>query len=250
VTRAVYIWVRATVDWASEELVRPKFRPRVELWNDTFNLPFHVFRARVREIARLNHSRVEGAICAGWDEIPDGSLVLPVDDDDWFAPDIVRVLRAEFDPRAVGYYWISSWVEVPTTLGHRLYLIQRRLLPWTPPKWIFTTNNYAMVKAGDVRWLLERHTQASRWFEGKIEGPPRGTMKRIDRRLSVANRTLGSQTSLRFNHPSMSRSELIRKYRRYRRLYERRTPRELDWCRPYKRMMAALMAELEVRRRP
>jgi hypothetical protein len=246
VANPVYIWVRATLDWEREEAVRPTFRPRVDLWNATFNLSFHAFRHRVREIARLNHSRVEGTVCAGWEEIPGGALVLPVDDDDWFSPDTARVLERELDPRAVGYYWRSTWIEVPRTLGHRLYLIQRRLLPWTPPKWICTTNNYAMIKSEGAKALLEDHCEASRWVEGQIEGPGRAAVKRIDRRLSVANRTLGSQTSLRYNDPSMSRSRLIRRFRRYRRLYDRATPPELDWCRPYLEMMAALMEELEI----
>jgi hypothetical protein len=72
-------------------------------------------------------------------------------------------------------------------------------------------------------------------------------VKKIDRRLSVANRNLGSQTTLGVADPSMSRSQLIRKFRRYRRLYDRPTPSELDWCRPYLEMMLALMGELEVR---
>lgn len=63
-TEPVYIWVRATLDWEGEEAVRTEFRPRVDPWNATFNIPFHVFRHRVREIARLSHSRVEGAVCA------------------------------------------------------------------------------------------------------------------------------------------------------------------------------------------
>jgi hypothetical protein len=247
VTWPIHIWVRATLDWAGEEAVRPEFRPRAELWNATFNLPFHVFRHRVREIARLNHSRVEGAACTAWEEIPDGALVLPVDDDDWFSPDVGRVLASEFDPRAAGYYWTSSWAEVPISFGHRIYLIKRRFLPWTRPKWIFTTNNYAMVKVEGAKPLLDSHTEASHWFESRIERRAGGPVKRIDRRLSVANRTLGSQTSLRFDKPSMSRSQLIRRFRRYRRLYDRPMHSELGWCRPYLEMMSVLMGELEVR---
>jgi hypothetical protein len=243
----VHIWVRETLDWAGEEAVRPKFRPRVELWNATFNMSFHAFRHRVREIATLNHSKVAGAICAGWDEIPDGALVLPVDDDDWFSPDVARMLASEFDPHAVGYYWTSSWVEVPLTFGHRIYLIKRRLLPWTRPKYVFTTNNYAMFKSEGAKPLLHTHTDASQWFERRLERPDHGPVKKIDRRLSLANRTLGSQTSLRFSKPSMSRTQLVRRFRRYRRLYDRPIHSELSWSRPYLEMMSVLMGELEVR---
>lgn len=248
----VYIWVRATLDWEDEEAVwaqvRPEFRPRIDLWNATFNVPFHVFRQRVREIARLNQSRVEGVVCAGWEEIPDGTLVLPVDDDDWFSPDAGRVLEREFDPRAAGYYWTSSWIEVPMGLGQRLYLIRRRLLPWTPPKWICTTNNYAMVKEEGAMALLDSHMKASHWFESRIDSPGDGAVKWIDRRLSVANRTLASQTSLGVTKPSMSRSQLIHKFCSYRRLYDRPTPSELAWCRPYLEMMSALMGELRIQK--
>jgi hypothetical protein len=242
----VYIWVRATLDWEGEEAVRPGFQPPIDLWNAIFNMPFHLFRHRISEIARLNHSRVEGAVRAPWDEIPDGALVLPVDDDDWFSPDVGRVLASEFDPGVAGYYWTSSWVEVPRNLGHRLYLIKRRLFPWTPPKWICPTNNFAMVKAEGTKALLTWHTKASRWFESSIEGLSDQTVKRIEQRLSIYNRTLASHTSLTFNDSSISRSKLLRKFHRYRRLYERPPPSELDWCQPYLEMMSALMGELKI----
>src|SRR5262249_37306645 len=147
----VYIWVRQTVDWADERAVRAQLPdgmpPRVELWDRTFEVPFHAFRHRVREIAALNHSRVEGATAtADWDEIPDGALVLPVDDDDWFAPDAARVIAGAAEPGTAGYVWPSRWVEVPTTAGHRLYLIRHRLVPSLKPMWTCTTNNYSMPK--------------------------------------------------------------------------------------------------------
>lgn len=246
----VYIWIRATVDWADEEAflaqLVPKFRPKVELWNETFNIPFHAFRHEVGRIAELSRSRVEGSVPADWDEIPGGALVLPCDDDDWFASDVASVLEQEHDARMAGYHWTSSFVEVPMHLGHRLYLVRRRLVPWWRPKFVLTTNNYALPKTPQTEELLRRHVRASQWF---VAGGGK-SMKRIDRRLSVMNRTLASTTSLGGGDPRLTRAMLIRKFRRYRRLYRRRVPHELAWCRPYVAMMADLMERLEVREPP
>jgi hypothetical protein len=241
----IYIWVRKTVDWADEQAYWAQaptdMKPKAELWNATFTLPFHLFRHRVREIAELNLGRVDRAVVADWDAIPDGALVLPVDDDDWFAPDIVRVLERELDPAVDGCYWPSRWIEVPTRFGHRVYLLRRKVLPFTPPKWILTTNNYAMIKSEDAKILLRSHTKASRWLKSGA-----GRMTRIEESLSLTNRTLGSWTTLRFDLPSIGRAELIGKFRRYQRLYGR-PPRGLDWAEPYVRMMGELMADVELR---
>jgi hypothetical protein len=248
----IHIWIRRTVDWADEEaavaqLTDPWLKPKVPLWNATFNISYQRFRHRVAQIAQLNHSRVGGAVVSDWHEIPDGALVLPVDDDDWFTPGAARALDAEIDPGAIGYHWTSRWIEVPIDLGHRLYLLRRRLFPRTPPKWLCSTNNYAMVKSPDAKELLGSHIKASRWFEGPVQ---RGeaSVKRIDGQLGLANRTLASQTTLSQRKYVIGRSELIRKYRRYRRLYEQPLAPELEWCRPYVAMMSELMGELEIRR--
>jgi len=243
----VYIWVRATVDWEDERafLVQasPDFRAKVEVWNDTFDIPFHVFRRRVREIAERNLGRVEGAVCAQWGEIPDGGVVLPVDDDDWFAPDVARVAEDALDSDAAACRWTSTFIEVPINLGHRLHLIRRRLLPWTPPKWICTTNNYALRKSDEAKPLLLAHTHASRW----VMAHP-GEVVSIERRLSAMNRTLASQTSLGWDRATVSRSLIERKFRSYKRLYREPPVPGLDWSRPYLGLMSELMDELRLER--
>ena len=239
------------MDWEDEaatlaKLTDPLRESKVPLWNATFNISFRRFRARLAQIAELNHSMVEGANRANWDEIPDGAVVLPVEDDDWFAPDAAHVLERELDPRATGYLWESRWIEVPIDFRHRLHLLRRRLLPATPPKWICATNNYGLIKGPGAKELLSSHLGASRSFDRRLQRSD-GSVKRIDALLSVANRTLASQTTLGLDKPTIRRSRLIRKFRSYQRLYERPPPAELDWCRPYVKMMAQLMAELRVR---
>jgi hypothetical protein len=62
------------------------------------------------------------------------------------------------------------------------------------------------------------------------------------------NRTLASQTSLGILRPAwrrgLSRSELLRKYARYRNLYGRPPAEGFEWCLPYLAMMKALMDDL------
>jgi hypothetical protein len=245
----IYIYVRRTLDWAREdgESIDPQMRSKVRLWDATFTIPYHAFRDRVAQIAELNHSRVHGVKRAKWDEIPEDALVLPVDDDDWFAPDAGVILEREREPAATSYVWDSRWIEVPTGLRHHLWLIRRRLIPGTPQRWLCTTNNYAVVKGPGSKELLASPREASRSFQARLERADR-TVKRIDARLSVANRTLASQTSLRPQQATITRSLLIRKFRRYKRLYKQPLPRELDWCQLYLRMMSELMDGLEVKR--
>ena len=145
----IYICVRQTLEWNDEVAFRaqlpPQFAPTVDLWNATFNLPYHLFRHRVRDIARLNLSAVRAATPARWEEVPEGELALAVDDDDWFAPGVAQAVQAVRHPDRSLYRWESAFLETPIDLGHRLHLYKRRILR-TPPKWICTTNNYALVK--------------------------------------------------------------------------------------------------------
>jgi hypothetical protein len=226
------------------ERVVPEFRAKIDVWNETFEMPYHVFRRRLCEIAELNRSRVEGAVEAEWDEIPDGALVLPVDDDDWFAPEAARVVESEHDPALTGCYWFSNFLERPIHFRHRLGLIWGRIFPSTPLPFVCTTNNYAMVKSAETEVLLRRHVQASRWFDAG--GGAR--MHKIERHLSLHNRNLASQTMFRLDKPTVRRSRLLRKRREYKRLYRRQPRPGLEWSRPYVAMMAELVEDLVLAR--
>lgn len=245
----VYIWIRSTGNWHDEEAffaqVQARFRFTLAVWHETFQMPYHRFRGRVSEIARASLAGVRGARVAEWEEIPDGALVLPVDDDDWFAPRAAEVLARERRPDAAAYVWPAEFVETPMPLGHRIYLARRRLLPATPPRWSCSTNSYAMEKCEGSRRLLLRHVQASAW----VDQAPDGVVRHLEDRLSVTNRTLASQTQLRAGdrHTTPSRSELERKYRHYRRLYGRLDTSRTPWAQPYVDMMGELMEELTLR---
>ncbi len=245
----IYIWTRSSLDWSDEEAfwaqVPPRFKPRAELWNATLNMPIHLFRHRVKQIAELNLSRVENAVRASWDEIPDGARVVPVDDDDWFAPNLAEVLEREWGSET-GISWTGTFIGLPSVLEHRLHLVKRALLPFTRPYWTCETNNYGMVKRAGVMPLLAQHEVAGEWFDGA----GRESVRRIGQRLNVTNKTLGSQTSMRPTprRGELDRARLLRRLRKYKRLYRRRPwGRGLDWCRPYLAMMGELMDDLEPR---
>jgi hypothetical protein len=241
-TPMIYLVVRKTTDWENEATFRAQipagFSPMVELWDATFAMPYHLFRRELTRIAQLNWARVAGARCVARDEIPLGGLVVPTDDDDWFSPRLAATLAANLDPSSLVYRWPSRFIEVPINLGHRLGKIRRAIFPHVPPKWVCTTNNYALVMRPETAPLIGSHRAASRW----VEAHPSDVMW-LGEPLSVMNRTLASRTSLR-SRPS--RSALLRKRRRYARLYRRALAPELAWCEPYVAMMRDLMDALRV----
>ena len=238
--------MRATLDFDDEQAFRaqldPARRESVALWDSLFEMPWRVFRSRIRVIARSNLERVEGAVCASWEEIPEGSLVLPCDDDDWFRPDVAKVIEQALEPGMTGIRWHSSFLEVPTDWRHQLG-IWRRHVRGPRPQFLCTTNNYALFASEDSKQQLVNHMKASRW----VGTQPAGSVPFLHDRLSLMNRTLASDTSLRPQQRSIERRPLLRKLRGYQRLYDHALPPRLAWAQPYADEMGALMRELELR---
>jgi hypothetical protein len=248
----VYFWLRATLDWSDEAAFNAQlpgyFVDKVRLWNKTFNLPYHLFRHRVREIAACNHADIQGARFAEWEKIPSGGLVVPVDDDDWFAPDLPEQLANVVEPRVFGYYWTGSFLQVPIHWRHEIGLMRRRLWPGIAPVHLCMTNNYAIVKSGDDKKLAVSHLAATEAFRAALEMPTASNrVKKMAGRPSLMNRTLASQTTLGHKRKTISRTALMLRYRRYQRIYRKPLPDELAWSAPYQALMAELMDDLKVR---
>jgi hypothetical protein len=237
----VYIHLRRSLDWADEAAVQSglvaKFRPKLETWDATFNIPYRCFRLRLKEIAQLNLSRVEGARFAELEAVPPGAIVAPVDDDDWFSPHLVSRLTAASDPKIRGYHWIRHILE-PERHRRRLKGLLKEALT---RKVIFATNNYAFRNGPGVEALLRNHLSAS--YE--LHAHP-AEFKYVSAALSLHNRSLASQTVLAYGRPTLTREELIESYEIHRTLYARtRLSRSLRWASPYVALMAELMDDLK-----
>jgi len=238
----IYIVIRKTLDWANEALFRAQLpdemRAGIETWNTTFDMPYHRYRCELKRIAQLNLASLPGTACVSQKEIPEGAVAVPADDDDWFAPGLAEALEKSLGEH-LGCYWPSRFLEVPISLPHRLGLIRRTLFPSTKPRWLCTTNNYAVVYGPKTAGLLNSHVRASQWF---LAHP--SDVIHIGQPLSLMNRTLASTTQLR-SRPS--RALLRRKHRRYLKLYQKPAPADLAWCGTYLSMLRDLQARLHPR---
>lgn len=238
----LHICVRRTLPWHDEAAVAaalaPELRPRVEVWNATFNLRYAAFRLRLTQIARENLGRIGNAKLTRVEETPPGALVVPVDDDDWFSPEIGNRLLAERDTSLQGYHWNPYILEAPR---------HRRRWPWAGRRRATDTsrhtcgsNNYAIRNLPELAAAITNHVNASERFDAN---PHR--VKRLDARLSLQNRTVGSRSTLRWVTPELTRDGLIEVFWRYRTLYDRlRLPREFAWAQPSVIAMVELMREL------
>lgn len=241
----IHVCIRATLDWQDRAAVEagliPAFRPKYDAWNATFDMPYHRFRHRVCEIARLALSRVEGVVSSTLNAVPSGDVLVPVDDDDWLAPDLAVHLGRAAAPGVRGYLWTRALIEPPNRVRAPLRTLARWL--GRRDRVICKTNNYAVVKDAELLPLAGNHLTASRYF---LTHP--ADIRRIPGVLAIQNRTLASQTALAWDRPSITPAEILAAFRRYRRLYRSwRVGPELRWAEPYVLAMAALMEELHPR---
>ena len=239
----IHICIRRTLDWKDDTVVRarilPEFRAKYDEWNAAFDMPYSAFRYRLTQIAGLNLGRVEGAIRSSLSEVPPGHIVVPVDDDDWFAPDLATRLERVLDPGVAGYLWRRALLELARPLDPL-----RRVARWLGhPEYTCKTNNYAFVNGPESARLASSHTWAGRYFDAR-----RTSIREIPATLAIQNRNLASMTTLAWGRPSIRRDELATLLGRYRRLYVAWRPTaELSWAKPYVDLMAELMTEIRLR---
>ena len=245
----VNIWIRQTLDWSDAALVEakilPEFRAKLHAWNATLSMPYNVFRARLKAIAARTIAAVDGAVSVPLESTPEGSIIIPMDDDDWLAPHAASALLTRYSPELRGYHWEPEVIEPPRLLWRWLWRLGYRVRPRR--NLTCFTNNYALVKSGDLSpTLLTNHMRASAFFESH----PR-MMRHVPQAMSIQNRNLASQTALGMSRPSITRAELAEKLERFSEIYARwRLPGYLRWAQPSVDEMAALMSELRVVRGP
>ena len=239
------ICVRATLPWhdeaAIEPVLIPQLRQKVALWNEIFSLRYAAFRVRLMQIAQESWSRVENAQVTRREEIPPGALLVPVDDDDWFSPHLAHHLLADSAACFQGLHWNRYILELPRRSARWPWARQRRAADTS--RHTCGSNNYAIRNLPELGRAVTSHVWASEHFDAH---PLR--FKRLDASLSVQNRNFASRSGLGERKLEISRGELIERFRRHRRLYDRlQLPPEVAWAQPYVASMAELMHSIRLR---
>lgn len=89
----------------------PQILPFVEEWNKVLNMPYWVFRSKVKEIANKSLRRTGIPVMTNLRRVGRkfNRIVIPIDDDDWLAPNIKDVLPNLFsDPKVRGVCWDNA----------------------------------------------------------------------------------------------------------------------------------------------
>jgi hypothetical protein len=241
----LHVCLRPTLAWHDEAAVEaallPDVRSAVALWNATFSLSYAAFRLRLAAITRRSLERVENAKIVPFDDVPPGALLVPLDDDDWLAPELATRLLAAEEPLRRGYHWNRYVLEAPRR-GRRWPWSRRRRAADTS-RWTCASNNYAVRKLPELRPSFGDHVSASAWFDAHPDAT-----RHVPASLSVQNRNLSSRTVLLRRRTSLGRDDLVADYERHKRLYHGlRLPPEVAWAAPHVAAMAELMHAIRLR---
>ena len=95
---------------------------------------------------KLNLGRVENAVITTLDRVPPGSLVVPIDDDDWLSPNLSEKISSELEDGKVGYHWHRDFMGMPATNYVKFKLfIKMKVLGRPRLKWTCSTNKYLIT---------------------------------------------------------------------------------------------------------
>lgn len=168
----------------------------IETWNNFFAMDFFSYRQEVASIARHNLNNIKCRIVKGfaefghWLALKEDEVVVPVDDDDWFSPDIIN-LGTSFREQDNLVCWNKSTFK--TFNRSKFYLSKGFRLAsnnWAVRKsWLQSLNTKTAYD-----FILGSHRHSQTYVEHNLS---KDKINVLDANLSVYVRHLGSLVLLR-----------------------------------------------------
>ena len=208
-----------------------EYLEKIHLWNSVFRMNYFQFRNKLNQIQKQNISEIKGLdhIIDYFDmsllDSLDDYILLCVDDDDWFHPDIFNVLN-NLPPTWDGVAWSMAWIGFVYWNNSSEKIQLNTDVPHSSFKTF--TNNFAFKKSGyqkckHIKEMLENH-----WFVNnscyKTEG---FNYKPVDDFLSVAVKSPASITSLLKIESKEKMLEIANQ------IMPSSVPPQINWCKKY-----------------
>lgn len=179
-------------------------------WNNIFSISYFEFRNTLKNIAAANLENVKnikGFVDAkSWNTVPDDAYLLPVDDDDWFHPDIVSNIEAHHKDFSC-YYWRHSIIGFTPSLNDHQGLKEFGCC--------FGTNSYMLQRKIATIGLLEDHYSNSK-TPGSLP---------LELQLNLTNKTMASTLNI-LEEISLIDTQLVG-------MIEPIIPEHFLWAKPY-----------------
>lgn len=180
------IWERTEINWQSIDMesffeqgnkifkrYEALLRFSIPAWNSAFTLEYPQFRAGLQSIARDNRRDISGVddIIRGESDFAqyiasaaDDTIIVPVDDDDWFAPDLAK-LKVLFKDNHFRYVIWPQLIIGPkrTDYLYRVLKMPAEDIPQTN-NFAFTVGMFKEYNYQELEAILPYHTFLGRKF--------------------------------------------------------------------------------------
>ncbi|MCG6154359.1 class I SAM-dependent methyltransferase [Rubinisphaera margarita] len=228
---------------------RREILQRIELWNRTFTMTYFEYRQNIKDIAELNRSHICNIdlVVRNRHSVShvktSEAIFIPVDDDDWFRPDIVSTLLHNSNSETDLISWRDA-IYCPTRYRKNQNGEREIIFPRGLSEHGFATNAYAITAKGldrfspeDQAMMLDRHGTVLKTFRAC---QPCFSHIILEEPQSITHKSPASITKLQ---PISSQTELLDQMRTISREDE---PESIcmPWAKPYIRQAQQLNREL------
>jgi hypothetical protein len=172
----IIISPRTTFEWLDpQKKIWDRFLIYEEFWNShKFNLTYREYRYNLQQIARDNLLDIKNGVVG---EPEEGELCIPVDDDDWFSPELIVELEKCIGENDYCYWNSTELCRGQITDGTNHWCLYCK------------TNNYCFRYNKSVNDVFKNHGVADKEFANRKQSP-----LYINQKLNMVNRNVGSAT--------------------------------------------------------